>query len=377
MVPAWLRGHTGPLWWPYTPPDLRFCPCAARLSVTLLSSGSQVRVLPGALLLRREIFRTALGASAVSGRPHGWQLARIEREVPSTQQDRPCLALRGRLTMWSGSGSGAGAALADQPCARGPWKPTAGAVSGRLGDAEDSQQDEDHEDGDDDVQDVQHLALLGPFCAQPVQPTKRIHRRTVPAARCHPRAAGGAEKGHQFEPPPDSGDQPGTGTSAGLRQRRRAHDQPSERRRGLAGVDGSCSSETMRSDQPCHLIGKPCVNAGSSVRQNAANDSTVLASLCSAAVTQPRHGGAGSAPAALPVAATAPAARRSWRATRLGDFTFTSQGRNSVASDYADEALRSTVSWATMRPCRSSSRAAVVALSVSAVTSKPSSLATC
>ncbi len=50
VVPAWLRGPTGPLWWPCTPPEQGFCPCAARLSVTLLSSGSQVRVLPGAQL---------------------------------------------------------------------------------------------------------------------------------------------------------------------------------------------------------------------------------------------------------------------------------------------------------------------------------------
>jgi hypothetical protein len=56
-----------------------------------------------------------------------------------------------------------------------PWR------LGRLGDAEESQEEEDDEDGDDDVQHVQDLALLGPFCAQPVQPTKMIHARTVPA----------------------------------------------------------------------------------------------------------------------------------------------------------------------------------------------------
>ncbi len=66
----------------------------------------------------------------------------------------------------------------------------AGGASGRLDDAEDSQKDDDDEDGDDDVQDIQDLALLGPLCAEPVQPTKRIHARTVPAAPCHPRACG-------------------------------------------------------------------------------------------------------------------------------------------------------------------------------------------
>ena len=59
------------------------------------------------------------------------------------------------------------------------WVPASWAP---LDDSEDSEKDDDDKDGDDDVQDVQGLALLGPLCAQTVQPAKRIHARTVPAA---------------------------------------------------------------------------------------------------------------------------------------------------------------------------------------------------